>query len=134
MSSAAQTEQIDESSAAMQQDDPTVVPVPELVPSFTAAQVEAAVEQAVGDGGSFDGDLDAKFRVLSACAELLGGRRVPNALLHAVHTPQQLTEYYLATLVSDDGVTASRIEDLPANLTLDDRDEAMMDRVLRTGA
>ena len=110
------------------------VAAPELETIFTAAQVEAAVERAAAGIESFDGDLGAKFSVLSACAGLLGGHRVPNALLHTVQTPQQLAAYYLATLVHSDGDASLRAEDLPPNLILDDRDEELLERVLRNGA
>ena len=106
---------------------------PELELAFTAAQVEAAVHQAAG-AGSFDGDLDAKFGVLSACAGLLGGHRIPNALLHTIQTPQQLTAYYVDTLVPSENDASLSVDDLPPNLILDDRDEGMVERVLRTGA
>jgi hypothetical protein len=108
--------------------------VPEWAASFTAAQVDEAVQQASAGVDSFDGDLDAKFRVLSACAGLLGGHRIPNAQLHAVESPQQLSEYYQAALASDEGGTeALSAEDLPPNLVLDDRDEDMVSKVLRSG-
>ena len=118
--------------AGAQLDEP--VAASELETIFTAAQVEAAVERAAAGVGSFDGDLDAKFSVLSACAGLLGGQRIPNALLHTVQTPQQLAAYYLATLAPSDGDASLRAEELPPNLILDDRDEELLERVLRNGA
>ena len=132
MSSAAQgTEDREEAGEDAQLDESAAAPEMEL--AFTAAQVEAAVQQAVG-AGSFDGDLDAKFGVLSACAGLLGGHRIPNALLHTIQTPQQLTAYYVDALVSSDDHASLSVDDLPPNLILDDRDEGMVERVLRKGA
>ena len=133
MSSAAQgTESREEGGEEVQLDGPVATPELELV--FTAAQVEAAVQQAAAGAESFDGDLDAKFGVLSACAGLLGGHRVPSALLHTIQTPQQLTTYYVDTLVPSDSEASLSVHDLPPNLVLDDRDEDMVERVLRKGA
>jgi hypothetical protein len=133
MSSAAQgTADREEGVEGAQLDGPAATPELEL--TFTASQVETAVQRAAAGAESFDGDLDAKFGVLSACAGLLGGHRIPSALLHTIQTPQQLTAYYVDLLVPSDSEASLSVDDLPPNLVLDDRDEDMVERVLRTGA
>ena len=61
------------------------------------SEVDAAVAEAAA-GVAFDGDLEAKFRVLQQCEALLG-ERVPSEQLHAVTDEASLRDYYRAALV-----------------------------------